>query len=107
MKLVLDPQLIEYPTNLIVNNFVEAGFVVSADYVYEPLLPNPIAVGPGIHAYISLETKVETIAEPNYPVAPLPCRRDLTLQILNRNIFFLYHVFNCSIINPTIPIDGD
>lgn len=83
LKIIMDPHLEEYSTDLVQNNFLEEGFVVNPSYVYEPLLPDPVAVGSGTHAWIALSAKTELVNHPRYQVAPLPCRHDIELKILS------------------------
>lgn len=84
LKLILDPRLSEYPTSsdFIVNNFPEAGFVVSISYIYEPSLPDPVTVPVGSHAWIALRAQQETIVQPQIQLYDLPCRTNPKLQLL-------------------------
>lgn len=65
---------------MVVNNYLEQGFLIFVSHQYEPMPSNPIVVEPGSHAYISMSATVQTYVDSTYPMFDLPCRTNTTLH---------------------------
>lgn len=86
-----------YSSNVLYNNFMEEGFMISSGYVHEPSFPDPVAVNVGVHALISLSVKKEIFTKPTFQVYKMPCRENAELMILNGTLclFLLSLVERC------------
>lgn len=82
LHLVLDAATDEYP-DMIINNFLEEGLLVSIDYNREPYLADPITLIPNTHSYISISATCQKYTKQKYPIFSMPCRENTELTYVN------------------------
>jgi hypothetical protein len=83
VKLLLNTALNEYPDNMVVNNYLEEGLLISIGYEFEPEPSDPIILQPNTHALISLSATSQAYSKQNYEIFSLPCRDDIDLEFVN------------------------
>uniref|UniRef100_A0A915IRM3 Uncharacterized protein n=1 Tax=Romanomermis culicivorax TaxID=13658 RepID=A0A915IRM3_ROMCU len=86
LQLIMNPRLDEY-MNIIYNNYLEEGMVLSFTYVDEPYIPEPVIVAPGTSVSISLSTTKHTIQIPNPRLRKPFCNSKPELKVMNGTMY--------------------
>lgn len=71
-----------YDDEVIMNNYLETGFILNVNFQpYEFMILNPIVVTPYTHVWIGLENQLTRVNKVKYPVFPKYCKDEVILQI--------------------------
>lgn len=108
LKMILNPQLSEYMTGVLYNNYFQQGFAISVNYADEPMMPDVITVAPsnqivtychcfvnwkfsGTSVNVAMKPIIRKINRADFPLRPPLCNQNPKLEILNG----LFHNFYC------------
>lgn len=48
LKIIINPLIEEYMSDVIVNNYLSEGIILGIDYVFEPIMSHPLLISPGL-----------------------------------------------------------
>lgn len=75
LQMIVNPALDLYLNDTVISNFLEEGVLLSFDYTEDPTMSNPVVVGPGTHAFVSLRLTEQIFTRATYPMFDMPCRK--------------------------------
>ncbi len=87
LKIFVDPKRDKIFYDHVMNNFLEEGIIVNANY--DPgayIIRRPISAGPGSHMLMAMSNRMSFLKESSVPLFPKECSEDQGLKIMKGKV---------------------